>query len=760
MPKRSFPITNFKGLYTEADARDIPLGALKISTNVLVDKPGRIRAMSIGTQYNSLTYTAANMMPGYGLFEFSSDYNWASTPTESRTNYLLVQNANLFTIGENYDATVDWNTTDTNSTTLSLGSDTTNVIGVYYYVDGALRICDATFGNNNNDRKWLGYINRRHFSGISPGGTADIYEDWMLNNAKIDAPTRGLIDISTPIPQADNVAGATATNLLDTGAFSNWTGTHLDMNLYLAVNITNDESVLVAAKIDDDNLNTQALSGPWQNDQYYIFPEAGEGFIFYLEGIGKDGDIAAGTYEFASTFIYDDTQESLLYGMGGTLDIAATESITGHVRVTAPFNPRITGGRLYTRISGSSDDWIFIAEVSLENGVSISIDGEYSSWELLAGYSGVANYCMADFSSNIDSLSTLSYEMLSGLLSTEEFIDAKYKTACIANRRCYIGNIYQNQINYGDRMLKSPVNKFDTFPASNFVDVIINDGDDIISLVPFADRILQFKRRSLYVINISQDIEFLESSHPFMGINYSCQVYRGSDGVMWCNFNGVFYYDGQKIHELSIPIRADYQSFFAIDNAIPSLGYDEQYKKIIISQSADGLTGVDDSIYCFDFNTKSWTYGINIYTELSTGQHRTNFTNSSDGRMIVLEYDNNNNYVMQWTETGAITSDLRVVTQDVDFGKPGVDKRVYALDVTYKCDTTANVNVRFYYNGDNNSTSSTALNSTSASWTKQRIDITPASNKSIRAEFVASGSVPSTFEINDMSFVYRMLGER
>ena len=45
------------------------------------------------------------------------------------------------------------------------------------------------------------------------------------------------------------------------------------------------------------------------------------------------------------------------------------------------------------------------------------------------------------------------------------------------------------------------VNKFDVFPDTiGSVDVAINDGESIIKLEGFADRILQYKEKTLYLV--------------------------------------------------------------------------------------------------------------------------------------------------------------------------------------------------------------------------------------------------------------------
>ena len=59
-------------------------------------------------------------------------------------------------------------------------------------------------------------------------------------------------------------------------------------------------------------------------------------------------------------------------------------------------------------------------------------------------------------------------------------------------------------------MLKSPIGKYNILPKDNFIDVAINDGDEITALEYFKDKILQFKKRKVFVINVSGDYEFLE----------------------------------------------------------------------------------------------------------------------------------------------------------------------------------------------------------------------------------------------------------
>ena len=79
---------------------------------------------------------------------------------------------------------------------------------------------------------------------------------------------------------------------------------------------------------------------------------------------------------------------------------------------------------------------------------------------------------------------------------------SNYKTAVVAGRTMYIGNVKRvtsknKTEQQSDAMYKSVVNKFDVFPETNKIEVNVQDGEDIIALEHFADRILQYKNKTL-----------------------------------------------------------------------------------------------------------------------------------------------------------------------------------------------------------------------------------------------------------------------
>ena len=135
-------------------------------------------------------------------------------------------------------------------------------------------------------------------------------------------------------------------------------------------------------------------------------------------------------------------------------------------------------------------------------------------------------------------------------------VELKYKHAVIVNRTAYVGNVQVFSRRKGsikvesDAMYKSVVNEFDTFASYNKIEAAVNDGEEITGLAEFADKILQFKQNTLYVINVSRQIEVLESTHKHKGVSNPAAICKTDYGIAWANEHGCYLYDGRKVVDL------------------------------------------------------------------------------------------------------------------------------------------------------------------------------------------------------------------
>ena len=130
-----------------------------------------------------------------------------------------------------------------------------------------------------------------------------------------------------------------------------------------------------------------------------------------------------------------------------------------------------------------------------------------------------------------------------------------WKTSVLINRKIYVGNVkieYKDgkEKTLSDSIFKSKPNQFDTFNLNSRIDVAVGDGEDIIRLAGYADRLLQYKQNTLHIINVQKQGEFLEATHKFKGVSHHNAVCEFDYGIVWCNAHGVYMYDGEMVSEL------------------------------------------------------------------------------------------------------------------------------------------------------------------------------------------------------------------
>ena len=384
------------------------------------------------------------------------------------------------------------------------------------------------------------------------------------------------------------------------------------------------------------------------------------------------------------------------------------------------------------------------------------------------------------------------YESRTGISHEEKSITSMWKASCVANRRAYIGNLkvfYEDGTTkvMNDTMVRSLPNKFDIFPISEKVDVTINDGESIVALVEFNDRILQFKERTLYIINASQDMEFLEDKLAYRGVSHQASVFKTEYGVVWANNNGCYFYDGRKVNDLlekdgrPLVSQSDWETFLG---TYPLVGYSPKKRQVIVVDDISNNDSADGSCYIFDMITRSWVKGAAGTFDATA---KTNFVIDWNGDLLHASSDQTNDALgavelYKWDGSADTTTKMSLVTKDIDFGTPSQKKSVKKVYLTYR---GGGNNVQIYYGPDGGftSTSFTFNRITSgADGSSTNADHTTAakcipfdagttdwltaelkpSNGSVTCNSFGiklsgddSNAIGANFEINDISVVYR-----
>ena len=372
------------------------------------------------------------------------------------------------------------------------------------------------------------------------------------------------------------------------------------------------------------------------------------------------------------------------------------------------------------------------------------------------------------------------YEVTSGQNASEESIISQYRSAVVVGRRVYIGGLNVEKAIDGSRevmtdaMIKSPVNNFDIFPLSRMVEASVQDGDEIIKLEEYADRILQFKKNKMHLINVSQEIEFLEDTFLHKGVSHPAAVCKTDFGVAWVNNLGCYLYDGQKVHNLlekggrQIIKESDWITFNANE---PMIIYIPKKRQLLIAN--DITTTGDGSTFLYDMVTQSWVKGA---AATITSEDKTNFVTDWNGDPV---YVHSVGTILKWDDASDASSSFSLLTKDFDFGQPGQRKKIHKVYLTFRGNGT-HVQVHYgvdgvapastFYpitSGTDGSTTGTgaaakciAYDAGTTDWLKAELKPGSAVNNisSFRLKISGDGSnnIAADFEINDISIVYRM----
>ena len=423
-------------------------------------------------------------------------------------------------------------------------------------------------------------------------------------------------------------------------------------------------------------------------------------------------------WEHGISYIYDGTQESLIRTLfDSTASNATTQTVTdpSFAPITkfyikhgggTSFNRRITGAVWYIRDASGTEvsPWTAQIEYDFIKGVARVVA---TGKELDVALNALADeyFFQVDHEYLLAPNLVDTYLSRTGVLDTEKAVKASYSTAVVAGRRTYIGNV--KIINEdgttevkGDGMLKSPPNQFDKFPSSFLVEATVNDGESIVKLETFADRILQFKEETLYIINISQDIEFLEDVHKYKGVSHPSMVCKTDYGIAWVNKLGCYLYDGKQVTNLlekngqKLIADSTWQSH-VVDTAAASsmIGYLPTKRQLIVVKSNSNVSHAGD-IFLYDMVTRSWTFGDSKMTD---SQIKTNFIPFQND--LVYIHTSATGTPVKWDSDSDSSVNFNFKTKDINFGLPGVRKKVYAVYVTYESWGDTELQVTFRTNG-------------------------------------------------------------
>lgn len=483
-----------------------------------------------------------------------------------------------------------------------------------------VRICDGNF-NLNNKNKWFGFIDNT---------------DFFPNPDSDDASHNGFSFITSTY-----------------GFFLE----NNDKKWLYTENSTNNPGWSNPSKMGVRILANTSINASYASD------EAEMTFKIYT-ATDTGGLDWGGKIKVYANVVYDDNSESLLghqFKFGSSYELDCSTANTS-VNIQCSIRPqnslgeylfndkRIVGVRLY--YTHSDDEYEIFYDLGLchfadgfiratetytlddttgntnryvwsdtaQNGVSVSL------YDLTAG----TNVITYNTRPQIDDYTENNLRTVYGKHSPQT-LNPRYKTSCMAGERLFVGNlrldIGDKTIYKNDGVLFSPPGQLDILPyPTNLLELNIGDGDEIIKLISAEDRILQFKKHFLYILDITSKLSSdwaLSGRHQFKGILNPEAVCETVDGIFWVNKYGAYMYKDDKIKDLFLRIKDEgakqntqrinsetWSDFISSDTIC---GVNPKSREVFVIKKSTQTTPSDGDCYVYNLITDSWVKGKNKF---------------------------------------------------------------------------------------------------------------------------------------------------
>ena len=298
----------------------------------------------------------------------------------------------------------------------------------------------------------------------------------------------------------------------------------------------------------------------------------------------------------------------------------------------------------------------------------------------------------------------------------------------------------------GEIVLKSGIGKSAGYPDSFYIDLEFG-GDTINVMESAGDRLFIFSNNGCSIVNVAQDIEFIEATMPQMGVTKHRQVCKVGEGIAFINNTGVYMFDGQQWQGLS----ETKMNTINWDSDNCAIGYDANRSILHVWNNANDR-------YFYSMVTQSWVGKSTVGSSIPD-------TNIANGPLGLAHYEigGNRKYIGSSISTSSDDNrDFELKTGKISCGNFAQRKKFYKLYVTVK-GPGSTIRVKYSIDGAANETAVTNGvygQSTNADQRLKDNDTTACkiggTGKTIQLKFedISSGT-SSDLEISDISLVFR-----
>jgi len=349
-----------------------------------------------------------------------------------------------------------------------------------------------------------------------------------------------------------------------------------------------------------------------------------------------------------------------------------------------------------------------------------------------------------------DGIGINTYSTSTGLAPENELQAIRWNASTVINDRAYYGNVdtkdeNEQTVRERSRIYYTPQFQIDHILPGRYFDIGKGDGDSIVKLDDFENKLYIFKNRNIYIYNVSSGGStqwFPERHFPGVGCVSQGATAKTPYGIVTCDQRQVSLVNTSGMVELSYPIRDAWQGL-TLDNSV--IGYNGINNSIFIINDTNGTSDV--SMYVYDFDNKSWkTQNFDMNQSVGNFQLGENLLpyiayTDTDNSTKIIKLD-------AWTSS---LSTATIKTKRYDFASPELKKRFTKIYLTFSAASA--VTVKLYVNG--NSSADKTLTFALQNQKDSAGKLISLTGKSIEIE-VSCGA--GDFELDDIMLDYDPIG--
>ena len=208
------------------------------------------------------------------------------------------------------------------------------------------------------------------------------------------------------------------------------------------------------------------------------------------------------------------------------------------------------------------------------------------------------------------------------------------------NNYLFLANVTVGGTVHQSRFYWSGLKDTDSWTATHFIDVAKDDGQDITGIKVLGDRLVIFKRRSIYTVRFTgdPDIPFIlpdgGKTNSAVGCVAPFSIQEVENGLVFFAQDGFYFFDGNNSFKISDKITTTIEGFndtkFENIRSMVQKGKNRYWTSFTSSGETE-----NDIVMCLDWFNNAWT----LYSGMAPASMTTVYASGIDERPYFGDYD-------------------------------------------------------------------------------------------------------------------------